>query len=134
MTIDVGDSVTFTARATDQDDNISQVDWYVNGSWENGQSLSQTGRIERTYTRRFSSAGTYRIEVEFTDTAGESDSVVWELFADDPNRPPSVSAVSPLASLPVSAGESVTFTARGTDPDNNINQVEWYVNGQRESG
>ena len=134
LTIDVGDSVTFAARATDQDDNISQVDWYVDWSWENGQSLSQTGRTERSYTRRFSSAGTYRIAVEFTDANGESDSVVWELSADDPNRPPSVSAVSPLVSLLVSAGESVTFTARGTDPDNNINQVEWYVNGQWESG
>ena len=80
LTIDDGESVTFRARATDEDDNISQVDWYVNRSWESGQSLSQTGRIERSYTHRFSSAGNHRIEVEFSDTDGESDSVVWELY------------------------------------------------------
>ena len=134
MTIDVGESVTFRARATDDDDNISQVDWYVNLSWESGGSLSPTGRIERSYTHRFSSAGTYRIEVEFTDTDGESDSVVWELSAANTNSPPSVSAVSPLQSMTIDVGDSVTFRARATDGDDNISQVNWYVNRSWESG
>ena len=84
QTVDVGDSVTFRARATDDDGNISQVDWYINGSRVSGQSLSQTGRIERSYSHRFSSAGSYRMEVEFTDTEGESDSVYWEVYLIDP--------------------------------------------------
>ena len=108
LRIDVGDSVTFRARATDEDDNISRVDWYVNRSRESGQSLSQTGRIERSYTHRFSSGGTHRIEVEFTDTEGESDSVVWDLYAIEP---PSVDSLGCNDSR-VQVGETVRCSPR----------------------
>ena len=108
LTINVGDSVTFRARATDDDDNISQVDWYVNRSWASGQSLSQTGRTEQTYTERFSSGGTHRIEVEFTDTDGESDSVVWEVYAIEP---PSVDSLGCNDSR-VQVGETVNCSPR----------------------
>ena len=104
LRIDVGDGVTFRARATDEDDNISRVDWYVNRSRESGQSLSQTGRVERSYTHRFSSGGTHRIEVEFTDTEGESDSVVLELYAIEP---PSVDSLGCDDSR-VQVGETVS--------------------------
>ena len=108
LTIDVGDSVTFTARATDQDDNISQVIWYVNRIWQNRESLSQTGSITKSYTHRFSSGGSYRIEVEFTDTDGESDSVVWEVYAIEP---PSVDGLG-CSDSRVEVGETVSCSPR----------------------
>ena len=104
LRIDAGDSVTFRARATDNDGNISRVDWYVNRSRESGQSLSQTGSIERSFTHRFRSGGTHRIEVEFSDADGESDSVVWELYVIEP---PSVDALGCNNSR-VQVGETVS--------------------------
>ena len=108
QTVDVGDSVTFRARATDDDGNISQVDWYVNRSWETGGSLSPTGRTERSYTHRFSSAGSYRIEVEFTDTEGESDSVYWEVYLIDP---PIIDSLG-CSDSRVEVGETVSCSPR----------------------
>ena len=76
-----GESVTFTARGTDADNNISQVDWNVNGGWESGQSVALTGSIERSYRHTFSAGGNYRVEAVFTDADGASDSVYWDLHA-----------------------------------------------------
>ena len=131
-----GDSETFEAEATDRDDNISQVEWTVDGRSVSGQSLSLTGSIERSYTHVFSSAGTVDVEVEFTDQAGGSDSVSWTVYVEteDTNRPPRASHVSPSASLALDIGDTQTFTASATDPDSNISQIQWFVNGQSVSG
>ena len=48
--------------------------------------------------------------------------------------PPSVSIVSPLTSTPLDPGDSQTFDARATDPDNNISEWEWSVNGESQGG
>ena len=50
------------------------------------------------------------------------------------NRAPSASAVSPLASLVLRAGDRQGFTAMATDPDDNISQVRWLVNSREMSG
>ena len=106
QTVDVGDSVTFRARATDDDGNISQVDWYVNGSWVSGQSLAETESIERSYRHTFSSGGGYRVEAVFTDTDGASDSVYWDLHA---GQSPTVNSLGCSASR-VDVGETVSCT------------------------
>ena len=74
-----GDSQTFSARATDPDNNISQWEWYVNNQSQGGQSLSLTGSITRTFSHTFSSAGNYTVTVTFTDADGESGSVSWSV-------------------------------------------------------
>ena len=131
-----GDSETFEAEATDRDDNISQVEWTVDGRSVSGQSLSLTGSIDRSHTHVFPSAGTFDVEVEFTDQAGGSDSVSWTVYVEteDTNRPPTASHVSPFVSLALDIGDSQTFTASATDPDSNISQIQWFVNGQSVSG
>ena len=133
---DVGDTLTFTASATDRDDNISEVEWTIDGSFVSGQSLSLTGSIEESYTHTFSSEATYRVEVEFTDTEDESDDTYWRVVvgSSQGNSAPSASHVSPLSSLQLDVGDSQTFTAMATDVDDNISQVEWFVNGQSVSG
>ena len=48
--------------------------------------------------------------------------------------PPSVSIVSPLVSTSLDPGDSQTFEVRATDPDNNISEWEWSVNGESQGG
>ena len=79
-----GDRQGFTARATDPDNNISQVRWLVNSREMSGESLSLTGSVDRTYFHTFSSAGSYHIEAVFTDTEGASDSTYWDVVAIEP--------------------------------------------------
>ena len=79
VSLTTGDSQTFSARATDADDNISQWEWYVDGQSQGGQSLSLTGSITRSFSHTFSSAGSYTVTVTFTDADGASDSVSWSV-------------------------------------------------------
>ena len=74
-----GDTQTFTARATDPDENISQVEWFVDGRSEAGESLTPTGSVTRSFTYTFPSEGGYRVEAEFTDLEGASDRVRWSV-------------------------------------------------------
>ena len=105
VSLTTGDSQTFSARATDPDDNISEWDWYVDDESQGGQSLALTGDITRTFSYTFSRAGNYTVEAEFIDVQGESDSVTWTVNA----TPPSVSVT--VASSP--SGRTVTVD--GTD-------------------
>ena len=77
VTLAMGERRTFSARATDADDNISEWDWFLNGVSQNGQSLALTGDITRTFSYTFSNAGTYTVEARFTDLDGASDSATW---------------------------------------------------------
>ena len=79
-----GDRQGFTARATDPDDNISQVRWLVNGREMSDESLSLTGSVDRTYFHTFPSGGSYQIEAVFTDTEGASDSTYWDVVVIEP--------------------------------------------------
>ncbi len=79
-----GDRQGFTARATDPDDNISQVRWLVNGREMSDESLSLTGSVDRTYFHTFPSGGSYHIEAVFTDTEGASDSTYWDVVVIEP--------------------------------------------------
>ena len=130
--LEPGDSQTFSARATDADNNISQWEWFVDDVSQGGQSLSPTGDITRQFSYTFATADTYTVKVEFTDTEGDSDSVSWTVTA---NRSPSVSRVSPSSSsINVSVGSSQTFSAKATDADSNISEWEWFVDDVSQGG
>ena len=130
--LEPGDSETFSARATDADNNINKWEWFVDNVSQGGQSLTPTGDITREFSYTFATADTYTVEVEFTDSEGDSDSVSWTVTA---NRSPSVSRVSPSSSsINVSVGESQTFSAKATDADNNISEWEWFVDDVSQGG
>ena len=60
--LEPGDSQTFSARATDADNNISQWEWFVDNVSQGGQSLSPTGDITRQFSYTFATADTYTVE------------------------------------------------------------------------
>ena len=131
--LEPGDNQTFEVRATDPDNDISGLEWSVNGQSQGGQSLALTGDITRQFTHTFSTAGIHSVKVTFTDTRGSSDSVFWTVQVDGP-PPPSVSIVSPLGLIFLEPGDSQTFEVKATDPDNNISGWEWSVNGESGGG
>ena len=95
--LEPGDSQTFTARATDPDNNITQVEWFVNDRSEGGQSLAPTGLISRSFTYVFSNAGMYRVRATFTDTVGGTDSETWMVKV----IPPTLNCFRDLGTLPL---------------------------------
>ena len=132
VNLDPGDSQTFSARATDADNNISQWEWFLDGVSKGGQSLTLSGDITRQFSHTFSTADVYTVKVEFTDSDGDSDSVSWTVYV---NRPPSVARVSPsTSSINLVVGDSQTFSARATDADSNISEWEWFVDDVLKGG
>ncbi len=109
LTLTKGSSQTFSARATDDDDNISEWEWYVEDESQGGQSLSLTGDVTKQFSYTFSSAGDYEVEVEFVDDQLESDSVIWSVEVPEPTATTTVSVT--VASSP--SGRTVTVD--GTD-------------------
>ena len=135
VSLEAGDSQTFTARATDFDNSISAYAWSVDAQEIDSGPLALTGYVTRSFTHTFSSSGTHTVKATFTDDEGASGSVSWTVGVGDStepaNRAPSVSRVTPTSSsLTLTTGASRTFTASATDPDANITSYEWTVNGR----
>ena len=126
-----GDRQTFTARATDPDNNLKSYSWFVGGTEEDSgvwRLFLPTGSVDKSFSHRFSTAGTYSVKATFTDTEGESDSAEWTVTVRDPNRAPSVVRGSPSTeSVSLETGDRQAFTANASDPDNNLRGYEWFV-------
>ena len=84
LTVAAGSSRTFTARANDPDDNLTNWDWSVDGTSEDSGRFgiwpfynSPTGSVTRSFSRTFSTTGSHTVTVTFTDADGASDSEEW---------------------------------------------------------
>ena len=126
-----GDRQTFTARASDPDDNLKRYEWFVNDQSEDSgvwRLFLPTGSVDKSFSHTFSTAGPYTVKATFTDTEGESDSAEWTVTVKDPNRAPSVVRGSPSTeSVSLETGDRQAFTANASDPDNNLRGYEWFV-------
>ena len=142
VSLETGGVQTFTARATDADNNLSKWQWVASRHisflpdekhTEPEASFALTGDISKTFSYTFGTAGTWTVTATFTDSEGESGSAAWTVEVGDQNSPPTVTRVpaSP-SSLSLYTGNTQTFTARASDPDNDLKRYEWFVNNQSE--
>ena len=124
-----GDRQTFTASATDPDNNLKSYEWFVGDRSQESSPIwfgaLPTGSATDDFSHTFSSAGRYTVTATFTDAAGGSDSVSWTVVVIDPSRP-SVDRVSPTQELLLlDTGDSQSFTVRATDADNDLTKWQW---------
>ena len=133
VSLEAGASRTFTAQATDADANITSYAWTVNGRGVgNSGTLTDTGEVSKTFTHTFSSPGTHTVKATFTDDDGATGSASWTVGVAAPQQPtsntaPSVSIASPVSPVRLETGEERTFTARGTDDEDNLTKWKWVV-------
>ena len=135
--LETGDSQEFEARATDVDGNLESVEWTLNGRELN--QCSETIDYERNHTSDCSlsslSAGSYTLEVTFRDRLEEDDDHTWNITVNRPepvNRPPRITRQTPnRSSVNLEEGDSQEFSADVTDPDGNLDTVEWTMDGSR---
>jgi len=122
QTVDTGDSVSVTGTANDSDGTIAS--W----SWTRVAGLAVTLQNADSQTVRFTapaSEGYTRLRLTVTDDDGatDSDEVVINFRAAAPsNQAPSANAGSDRS---VDAGDSVTITGSGSDPDGSIVSWSW---------
>jgi hypothetical protein len=108
-TVTVGESVTFTASATDTEDgNLSAaIAWSsdIDGALGSGASVTAT-----------LSLGTHVVEANVTDASGATATASVTVTV-EPNQPPTVTISAPTSGTTVTEGESVTFTASAADAE-----------------
>ena len=79
LTVDVGDRQEFSATASDVDDNLTGVEWTLDGRRQDDDDFSPTGRHESDHSATFDRAGSHTVEVTFTDAKGERASHSWNV-------------------------------------------------------
>ena len=124
VSLTTDDSQTFSASATDPDNNISEWEWYLDDESQGGQLLELTGSISRSVSYTFSTAGTYTVEVEFTDLDLESDSFSW-----------TVSGIRPASGEPASHDyRGIAITSRVPDHRSQPDLRDHSQRSRRQSG
>ena len=129
-----GATQTFEARATDLDNNISSVVWYVDDVvvWDPGSvaSIPLTGDFPSSYDHTFSYPDTFIVKVTFTDAEGATASHSWTVQADPATEEsaPSVVRIAPEAEeISLYTTQTQDFTVEATDIDGDIVSWKWDI-------
>ena len=118
---------TFTARATDSDNNLVSYQWHIDGSPVTPQPVAFREADSKTesFSRSFQAGATHMVEATFTDSNGNSDSVKWSFTV---NNPPTVTlARSEAQSSPIHVDTPEAFSIEGEDIDGNLEKWIWEV-------
>ena len=113
-----GMSLTFAARATDPDNNLSSYEWFVNDVSIYSGPLPLTGDVTvRSLPIQFVKPGSHKVKVTFTDSTGLSDSVTWNVEAKGPDLRtcPGESGSAQRGSVPY-GGAMVDLSLTGVSP------------------
>ena len=113
LSLDADDSQTFTARASDPDDNLKRYEWFVNDQSEDSgvwRLFLPTGSVDKSFSHTFSTAGPYTVKATFTDDDGESASVTWDVTIRQVT--PTIQVTQSISDTSVHVNESVTVRLR----------------------
>jgi|GEM_PF-559798 len=123
-----GESIFFSAAAFDNDGSISKVQFFVNDSLINIDSLSPYA-----YNWENVSPGNYSVYAKAVDneeaeTKTEAIQITVEKAPEIENQLPEISLLSPQSSAVVQEGEDITFSASAFDNDGSIEYIQFFAN------
>jgi len=116
-----GERIQLSATVSQGDGPISEVRWYVNGVLMS-KGLSLDARLED---------GVQVISIEAIDDVLDSTKLLFEIQINEPIYP-TVQILNGLSRYLDSdgiIGESILFNSNGVDPDGEIVQYQWFLNG-----
>ena len=125
LNVVVGAAVNLSATASDADGTVVNVLFLVNGV-----ALATVNSSPFSAVLNPSAPGVYTIIARATDNVGNVTDSLPQTITVRPNRPPSVTIISPSNGASVTVGSGVTIRASATDPDDLIDTVKFLVNGQ----
>jgi hypothetical protein len=115
----IGDTCTFTASATDPDNNLPiTITWYINDA-------TQTTGTSFVYTFDTEAAGEYTIKARAHDSKGASSGYVTLAFYLNENSPPTISEITGPENG--TKGVEYSFNVSATDEDGDDLTYEWKV-------
>ena len=117
VTITAGQSVSFTGTGSDPDNNTP-----LTFAWDFGGGATNS-TVEDPGVVTFATAGTYTVTFTVKDALGLADPTPdTRTITVNPvagNQAPNGTIDTPTANVTITAGQSVSFTGTGSDPDNN---------------
>jgi len=122
-TVFVGDAVTFGGTGSDPDGTVVGYLWDLGGG---NEMAGQTVRYA------YPSAGVDTVLFRVTDNKGATsppDTVIVTVVA---NQPPTATITQPSKDTTVFAGDTVTFSGTGSDPDGTVVGYLWDLGGGNE--
>ncbi|HEX9756425.1 MAG TPA: PKD domain-containing protein, partial [Nitrospiria bacterium] len=123
VTINEGQSVSFTGTGTDPDNNLPLTFLWNFGGGATNSTAEDPGAVT------FSTAGVYTVTFTVTDSLGLADPTP-DTRTITVNAPPNGVINTPAGNVTITEGEAVTFTGTGSDPDNNLPLTFlWNFNG-----
>lgn len=127
-----GGSISFSADASDPDGDSLSYDWYLNDL--NSDSGLQHVASGSSYTQQFDELSEYTVRIRVNDgTTTVEESWVVAVVKENQDRTPTISRVTPgSSSVSVDRGASKVFEVEVTDQDQDLDVVEWYVDGGKE--
>ena len=127
VTIQAGQSVSFAGSGTDADGTVASYAWSFPGGSPTSSTVQNPGAVT------YGTAGTYTATLTVTDDKGASDPTpatrTVTVVAAPQNQAPDGTITGPSGDVTIQAGESVTFSGSGTDPDGTIAGYAWTFPG-----
>jgi PKD repeat protein len=117
VTIAAGQSVNFTGTGSDPNNNLPLTFAWNFGGGATNSTVEDPGAVV------FSSAGTFTVTFTVTDALGLADptpATRTVTVTGAANQAPNGVIDTPTANVTIAAGQSVSFTGTGSDPNNNL--------------
>lgn len=126
-TFEIGETITLSANASDTNGNLDKVNFKINGDFY--KTVGQ-----RPFTTSFTpdKAGTYQIAAKAIDKEGLSIEKFVTITVNEivqENQAPTVTVTSPLDGDVFELGETINLNSNATDPDGNLDKVNFIING-----
>ena len=125
---------TFTIDVSDSDGNLYQARWYINWSYKESASVSGYQDSD-SYTRTFTSLGTYEVRGRVKDTNGTycATDVLWTVIVIE--HKPESERLNPLeANVQAYTDIPIEFKMSVSDAAGDLVGTDWYVNGENFDG
>lgn len=123
-TYTIGDTINLEATASDANGNLEKVNYNINGDF---YKTIPNAPFNTTFKPTI--AGTYKITAKSFDTDGLTKEEFVTITVKAPNRQPTVTLISPLEGGVYQLGETINLSANASDPDNNLEKVNYNING-----
>ena len=118
VTIAAGQSVSFTGTGSDPDNNLPLTFAWNFGGGATNSTVEDPGAVV------FANAGTYTVTFTVRDGLGLADPTpdtrTITVTGGTANQAPNGVINTPAGAVTITAGQSVSFTGTGSDPDNNL--------------
>jgi hypothetical protein len=120
---------TFTVHAVDEDENLENIQWRLDGALVDDRNTSVAREATRSYEAALSTRGTHVIEVQVSDTDDNLAVATWTVYVGEEKPSLQATRVAPVEQVCSVPEGQTTFGLEITASSSLLSKVEWYLDG-----